>query len=254
MGGSYYGFPDISGFYDMLYGTAGVDFQTLTCMFYGGTSGIQPNGNPPYTVTDFIQIYPKFVGPPTPLTGLVLTAGSPIVTNLTDDQIVGIQVGQLAVNLNSAPKDTLVIAVDPTGLTLTLSVAPTQNDTTLTIYETPFMPIIVIKTYVLLALASVMNTRYFQSWPMMMALFIAHYSTLYMRTESGVPNITAQQVAVSGLTKGIIVSRSAGDVSARSELSNMSTYDEFGAWGETQYGELFITVARATNMGPIWVP
>lgn len=252
MGGSYYGFPDISGFYDMLYGTAGVDFQTLTCMFYGGASNIQPNGNPPYTVTDFIQIYPKFIGPPTPLTSLGLTAGSPIVTNLTTAQIQGLSVGQLVVNLNSVPYDTLITAVGSN--TITLSNPPTQNDTVLTVYETPFMPIIVIKTYVMLALASVMSTRYFQSWPMMMALFVAHYSTLYMRTEEGVPNITAQQVAVSGLTKGIIVSRSAGDVSARSDISNMASYDEWGAWGETQYGELFITVARATNMGPVWVP
>lgn len=254
MGGSYYGFPDISGFYDMLYGTAGVDFQTLTLLYYGGASNIQPNGNPPYTVTDFIQIYSKFMGPPTPLTGIVLTSGSLIVTGLTPAQITGIQPGQLVVNLSSVPKDTLVASVNSIAGTITLSLAPTQNDTTLTVYETPFMPIIVIKTYVVLALASVMCSRYFQSWPMMMALFIAHYCTLYMRTESGVPNITAQQVAVSGLTKGIIVSRAAGDVSARSDISNMQSYDEWGAWGETQYGELFITVARATNMGPIWVP
>jgi hypothetical protein len=72
-----------------------------------------------------------------------------------------------------------------------------------------------------------------------------------MRSESGSPNITASQVAASGLTKGIIVQRSAGDVSAGSKI--VEGYEQWGAWGETQYGELFMTTARATNAGPIWV-
>jgi len=73
---------------------------------------------------------------------------------------------------------------------------------------------------------------------------------LFMRTESG-PNLTAGEVAASGLTKGILISRHAGDVGAQSQL--ISSYEQWGAWTETQYGEQFITLARATNIGPIWV-
>jgi hypothetical protein len=237
----------------MLYGTAGVDYQTLTCLVYGGSSGIVWPGNPPFTVTDFIGIYPKFVGPPTNYTGLTITQGSNTITGFNNTTILGFVPGVLLVNLNSLPKDTIVTAVNTGANTITISNNATQNDTVLTAYLTPFMPILVILTYIFLAQASVMSARYNQSWFIMMCYFVAHYCTLWMRSESGVPNLTASQVAASGLTKGVIVSRQAGDVSARSQLL-LGGYDEFGAWGETQYGELFITIARATAMGPIWLP
>jgi uncharacterized protein DUF4054 len=243
-----YGFPDIAGFYDMLYGTAGVDFQSLTILYYGGASGMVFPGNPPYTVTDFLGVYAKFFGPPSPFTGLTLTQGSAVITGFTST--VGIQPGQLVVNLNSVPKDTLVIST--TSTTVTLSNQATANDTTLTIYEAPFIPIIVVKSYVQLALASLMFQRYQAAWMICMAYFVAHYCTLFMRSESGTPNATAAQVAASGLTKGIIIHRAAGDVSASSKI--VEGYEQWGAWGETQYGELFMTIARATNCGPVWVP
>jgi hypothetical protein len=123
----------------------------------------------------------------------------------------------------------------------------------ITVFETPFIPIIVVLTYVNLALASVMQSRYKEAWYMMINLFIAHYCTLFMRTETGTPNLTASQVASSGLAMGITVSRAAGDVSATQELL-LEDYLEWGAWTQTEYGIQFITIARATNMGPIWVP
>lgn len=245
-----YGFPDIVGFYDMLYGTAGVDLQGLTLLHYGGASGMVFSGNPPYTVTDFLMIYPKFFGPPTKLTGLVITQGSAQITGFTDTNIVGLASAQLVVNLNAFPKDTLIVSV--AGNTITLSNPALVDDTILTVYETPFLPLVAILTYTMLALASVMYARFVEAWPVAMSLFIAHYCTMYMRSESGDQNITASQVASSGLTKGIIVSRAAGDVSASSQI--IDGYDEFGAWRETQYGELFITMARAIAMGPVWVP
>lgn len=247
----YGGFPDITGFYDQLYGTAGVDFGGLTLLYYGGASGIKFPGNPPYFVTDFIQIYPKFVGPKTTISGIVITEGSAVVSGVTNAQLVGMEPGQLVVNLASIPKDTLIQSIGANSITL--SNPAITDDSSLSVYQAPFMPIIVIKTYVMLALASLKKSRYFASWEVVMSLFIAHYCTLYMRTESGVPNITASQVAASGLTKGVIVSRAAGDVSASSKLV-MTDYAEFGAWNETQYGELFITIAAATATGPIWVP
>lgn len=244
------GFPDIVGFYDMLYGTAGVDLQSLTCMFFGGASGMVFPGNPAYTTTDFLGMFPKFFGPATGILGLTATLGSNIVTGFTGNTIAGIALGQLAVDL-AFPPDTLVSSVDVAGNTVTLSNPAIANGTTLTVYKQPFMPILAILTYIILANASVMSARYFEYWSFMMSLFIAHYCTLYMRTESG-NNSTASQVAASGLTKGIMISRHAGDVGATSQL--MASYEQWGAWTETQYGEQFITTARAINCGPIWVP
>lgn len=239
------GFPDIVGFYDMLYGTAGIDLGGLTVLQFGGASGMVFCGNPPYTVTDFLGMYPKFFGPASNFTGLTATSGSDVVTGLTS--IAGLAIGQLVVD-GSFPKDTVIKAIGSTSVTL--SNVATANGTTLTVYETPFVPIVALLWFTFLAGASVMWQRYGAGWPFCMALFIAHYATLYMRTESG-NNTTASQVASSGLTKGILISRHAGDVGASSQL--IQGYEQWGAWAETQYGEQFITIARAVNCGPIWV-
>lgn len=249
---SSYGFPDICGFYDMLYGTAGVDLQSLTCWYFGGASGMVFSGNPPYTLTDFLGVYSKFFGPPSNFNTLEITPASPDVTGFTDVNIQGVAKGQLVVNTNAFPKDTLVLSVSGTTVTMSNPAIAGTIETSLTIYESPFMPIIVIMSYIELALACIIHARYRKSWFMAINYFIAHYCTLFMRTESGVPNITAAQVASSGLTKGIIVHRAAGDVSAESKI--VEGYEEFGAWGETQYGELLMTIARAIACGPVWVP
>jgi len=246
-----YGFPDIVGFYDMLYGTAGIDLGALTCLYYGGASGMVFSGNPPFSVTDFIQIIPKFTGPPTNYTGLTLTEDSSLISGFTN--VTGLAIGQLVVNLNSVMRDSVITAIDTVAKTIIISSPVLGDDTTLTVYQAPLMPIIAMLSYTELAQASVMYDRYHEAWFMQMCNFIAHYCTLYMRAESGDPNLTASQAASSGLTKGIITHRAAGDVSATFKTINLDGYDQFGAWAETQYGELFMTMARGIA-GAIWVP
>ena len=244
-----YGFPDIQGFYDMLYGTAGVDFGGYTSWQVAAAAGLVWGGNPPFRITDFISIYPKFAGPPSAFTGLVLEANSATVTGFT--AVTGIATGQLVVNLNSLPKDTTVLSVNSEENTITLSNPASANDTVLTIYETPPVPLIVILTYISLAQISLLHGRYHGAWFICMCYFVAHYITLWLRTEAGAATMTQSQVASSGLAKGIITNRAAGVVSAASKF--LEGYEEFGAWGETQYGELFITMARAICAGPIFV-
>lgn len=242
--------PDIVGFYDMLYGTAGVDLQALTVFQFGNASGIVFPGNPPYYVTYFLNIYPKFFGQASSFTSLVLTANSNAVTGFTGVNIQGIAPGQLVVNSNSVPLDTVVTGVNPTTGTVMLSNPVSQNDTSLTIYEAPFVPLVVMLMYVFLARISVSQQRYFGMWPQMMALFIAHYCTMYLRSESG-PNNTAAQVASSGLERGLIAAKSAGGVSAG--IRFVDGYEAWGAFQETTYGVQFITIARAVNAGPVYI-
>jgi len=249
--GGYSGFPDIQGFYDMLYGTGGVDLLALTGSWFGPASGIVFPGNPPYTVTDFIQTYPKFVGPPSNFTGLTITTNSNIISGFTGGfaDVTGLAVGQLLVNLNSIVKDTIITAVDLIGLTITISQPAIANDTVLTVYEAPFVPLLVIQTYLWLALTSLSSQRYCAAWTMAMNYFIAHYCTLYLRSESG-PNLTAAQIASSGLERGLIAAKSAGGVSAG--IKFMDDYLAWGAFQETTYGIQLITIARSIAMGPVY--
>jgi hypothetical protein len=231
----------------MLYGTGGVDWQTLTLNGFGGASGVVFCGNPPYTVTDFASVYPKFLGPPTPFSGLSTVAGTPTISGFTSTS--GLAPGQLLVDPNFA-KDTLILTVSTGSITVTNNAIASSSSESIVVYQTPFVPILIILNYVYLALASVMFSRYQEFWFMCVSFFVAHYLTLFMRTESG-PNSTASQVASSGLTKGVLISRHAGDVGASSQL--IQGYEQWGAWMETQYGEQFITIARAVNAGPILV-
>jgi hypothetical protein len=242
------GFPDINGFYAMLYGTGGVDFGALTASFFGNASGAVFPGNPCFTATDFLGMYPKFFGCPTSFTGLTITSGSNVITGFTDQNFPGLAVGQLIVNLNSIPKDSVVTSLGTN--TLTISNDAIANDTILTAYEKPAMPLMAILAYIFLARASVMYQRYNEMWWLAMSLFIAHYCTLYMRSEAG-PFVNAAQIASSGLERGLIAAKSAGGVSAG--IRFIDGYEAWGTWQETTYGTQFITLARSTNMGPVWV-
>jgi hypothetical protein len=211
-------------------------------------------------------MYPKFFGPPTTASDATLEEGSNVVHNvcgLCDDSAIGFLVtGPSTISMcngngGSIPADTVICEVDPDAKTITLS-QPALKDgkVNLTIYANPPIPLTLLYYFIYLATKSVMRARYFAAWPLMMALFIAHYMTLYLRAEN-IPDGTdpaqyAAMIASGGLTKGILVHRAAGDVSATSQL--MQGYEGWGAWGMTQYGELFITIARATCMGPVWVP
>ena len=239
------GFPDIVGFYGMLYGSAGLDLQTLTIWQFDGAAGLVFSGNPPFTVTNFLQFYPKFFGVASQYSTVISTLGSAAVTGFTNT--AGLAAGQLVVD-PAFPQDTLIVSV--VAGTVTLSNVATASGNTLTVYQSPFIPIVVILAYTFLAGASVMFQRYAEMWMFCMNLFVAHYCTMYMRTEAG-PNSTASQVATSGLTKGIVISRHAGDVGATSQL--IGSYEQWGAWTETEYGVQFISIARAVNCGPIFV-
>jgi hypothetical protein len=234
------------GFYDMLYGTAGVDLQTLTLTWFGNANGLVFSGNPPYSVTDFASIYPKFLGPQTAVTGTATTSSSEF-TGISTNLIPSLAIGQL-ISSSAFPKDTLITAVGSSSITL--SNPASVSATSIVVYTAPFVPILVILNYIFLASVSILQARYHGMWYQCMSWFIAHYCTLYMRTESG-PNETASEVAASGLTKGMLVHRAAGDVSATSQI--VQGYEQWGAWQETEYGVQLMTVARGIACGPIFV-
>jgi hypothetical protein len=240
--------PDINGFYAMLYGAGGIDLSALTCWQFGNATGVVFSGNPPYTATDFLGFYPKFFGPPTSVSGLTITQGSAVVSGFAS--ITGLAVGQLVVNPNSIPKDSLILSIDSAHNAVTLTNEATNDGTILTIYEAPPMPLVVLLWYVYLAQANISSRWFVNVWPMAIAYFIAHFCTLWMRSETG-PNTTPSQIVTSGLEKGMLVGKSAGDVSASVQF--LEGYDEWGSLRETSYGQQLATLARSINCGPIWV-
>jgi len=118
----------------------------------------------------------------------------------------------------------------------------------LTIYNLPVVPLPALVAYINLAQASLAYGRWMEQWYLGMELFVAHFCTLYLQAE-GNPGVTAGQVAASGLEHGIMLSRSAGDVSASSQL--VSGLEDWAAWTETRYGTQFATLAKIAGMGMV---
>jgi hypothetical protein len=112
---------------------------------------------------------------------------------------------------------------------------------------TTVIPDVVLAMYIALASACLSRARWCEQWNFGMALFIAHYCTLYLQSE-GQPGSTAGQVAASGLAKGIAVSQSVGDVSVSYEPVT-SGFESWGAWQSTTYGTQLIAIAKIVGWG-----
>jgi hypothetical protein len=112
---------------------------------------------------------------------------------------------------------------------------------------TGLVPDAVLSMYITLASACLSQARWCEQWQFGMALFVAHYCTLYLQSE-GQPGSTAGQVAASGLAKGIAVSQSVGDVSVSYEPVT-SGFESWGAWQSTTYGTQLITIAKIVGWG-----
>jgi hypothetical protein len=143
---------------------------------YVGTQALASNvligTNPPYTLNDFLAVYPKFFGPATAIVA-TLAANSNQISVTSDLTSISLTTGSLITG-SGIPRGTIITAVD--GSTVTLSNAVTADGTavSLSVYLAPWLPFFVIQLYINLARASLMQSRYFDSWLLAMGFYIAH--------------------------------------------------------------------------------
>lgn len=171
------------------------------------------------------------------------------------DMIMGDASVDLGALTSMSPASGMVVGTNPPyAIADFLAIYPkfgtitTAGDGTTT--YTGVVPQVVLQMYVSLASASLMQARWLDMWPMVMTLFIAHYCTLYLRSE-GNPGTTAGQIAASGLEKGIKVAQSAGDVSESRQL--VQGIEDFGSFNQTTYGVQFATLAKTIGSMPVLV-
>lgn len=237
--------PNLNAFYDELCSAYAVDWGALSTT-PGIAAGILVGSNPPYAVSDFLAFYPKFGGTPKTITA-TLTNGSAIVTTA---DTTGLAAGQVVANGAGVASGTAIFSVD-SATQCTLSQAATASGTVqLQVYVAPFVPIVVLSQYVVLASASLQQMRWGSQWQIAMGLFVAHYATLYLRSD-GNPATSAGQVAASGLNVGITVSKGAGPVAQG--LALVGGLDGWASWQMTLYGQQLATMAKTVGMGPIWI-
>jgi hypothetical protein len=119
--------------------------------------------------------------------------------------------------------------------------------------DPPVMPIpqAVLQIYINLASASLQYARWLDSWQVGMALFIAHYATLYL--QSLVPAGSDKAAIVqAGLARGVQVSKAVGPVNVSYQLIT-ANLEDWGAWNLTVFGQQLASMAKLIGMGGMYV-
>jgi hypothetical protein len=94
------------------------------------------------------------------------------------------------------------------------------------------------------------QARWLDTWAYGVALYCAHFATLYLRSEGNCSS-TCGQAAAAGLKQGITVGVSAGGVSQT--LQPTPGLDDWSAWNMTVYGTQLATFAKSVGAGSLWV-
>jgi hypothetical protein len=214
-----------------------------SALIIGLASNVVTGQNPSYTVQDFLSLFPKFGGPSITLAGVGTTANNPVVTV---GSASGLAVGNLVAGAN-IPDGAVITAI--AGLNVTLSQAPlTTGSISMTVWNASTLPVPVLLALVYLATSCLVQARWLEQWQWAMALFIAHYATLYAKSD-GNPLSNIGQIAAQGIATGIQVSKSVGDVSV--SYQPIQGIETWGAWNLTVYGQQLATLAKVVGTGPM---
>lgn len=110
------------------------------------------------------------------------------------------------------------------------------------------VPAYIVDAWIKIAQSSIHKNRYHELWEMAMGYFIAHWLTLHLQTQAR-PDAQAGEIINAGLAKGLLTSKSVGDVSAGYDFNQIG--QDFAGWGaykQTAYGQQFITLAKTVSM------
>ena len=246
MGGYGFNQPNFTQILELWWGGA---YECSDWALYGAAAAnVLVGTNPPWTLSDFLATNAKFFGPATTVT-CTFTADSDTAVAVLP-QGVKLTPG-VFITASELPGGTTILNVASDGLTLTLSNAALASgtDSAVSAYLTPWLPILVIQLYINLASSCLQQLRWGQMWYLAMGFFVAHFSTLFIQSDQGA-NLTAAEVATSGLQQGVITSQSAGDVSASTQP--VEGLDGWAAWTLTTYGVQLATFAKISGSGILY--
>src|SRR5215469_12164746 len=220
-------YPDYDQYLQEIWGWSDETIGWLP--FLSIASNILVGTNPPYTANDFYVWFPNFGGTPTSITG-TLDGTTSTVYNVS--ALVGLATGQLIAGIG-IPNGTAITAIDLVNQNLTLSQSTPQAgaQVALSVYTNPAVPLSLLNAFIYLASNSILQVRYQEMWPYCMALYIAHYLTMWLNSQGTGPTTTPGQLASQGLAMGIAISKHVGDVSVASQPLRMP--EEFGTYALT---------------------
>lgn len=216
------------------------------CGLIAAASNVIIGTNPPYTIQDFFAIYPKFGGPQLTLTGVVTAADSP---NVTVTSTTGVKAGNPVAPIPGVIQDGTFVQSVPDSTHLVLTQDAISNGTAvLNVWNNTPIPLAVIGAYLALANNCLVQARWQDMWQIAMALFVAHFLSLYARSD-GNPYSNIGQIAAQGLSLGIQISKNVGDVGV--SYQPVTGLEDWGAWTLTLYGTQLAQFAKVIGSGPM---
>ncbi len=233
--------------YGALLGTIWGSYFDGVSPSFGNASGIILGVNPPYSATDFFSMYPNFGG--TAVSFTCTTDGTTGVLTAVSS-VTGLSVGTLVAGAGIVD-GSKITAIDAGANTVTINNNTTAagSGVSVTAYPSPLVPLPILNAYIYLATSSLVLNRYQEMWQMVMAMFIAHYCTLWLQCQATTPNANAIQVATSGLALGIKTAKAAGNVSAG--IMPLNDLEGWGTFQLTLYGQQFATIAKVIGSMPM---
>lgn len=116
-----------------------------------------------------------------------------------------------------------------------------------------FVPDGILGSFVDNANQSILPSRYCEMWRYAAGLYVAHFSTLYLKTYSD-GAADAARAAAKGQQTGLISEATMGDTTVKYDNSAITAaMAKWGSWNATQYGQQLISMARMIGMGGSYV-
>lgn len=115
------------------------------------------------------------------------------------------------------------------------------------------LPDMIVQMYIDFANEVVNIARWGKQWKLGMCLFVAHFCSVYLMSfvEN---NSEAAAVIAAGQSKGLISSKSVGDVSVSYDFSlAMQNVDTWGQFNLTLFGNQFVFIAKLNSKGGMWI-
>lgn len=114
------------------------------------------------------------------------------------------------------------------------------------------IPIEVFNLFYNMANKSLKYDRFKSQWKYCMCLYIAHYLTLYLQTQSGDPG--SQSALAGALPRGIASSKSVDGLSISYDFMGAAEdLSGYGTWKYTNYGQQLATITKIYGHGGMWV-
>ena len=119
--------------------------------------------------------------------------------------------------------------------------------------DVTLIPDELLELFIAMADASIKETRFRSQWKYATCLYVAHFATLFLQTQTGASN-TAAQVVATAQAMFPRASKSVGDVSVSYDTAAINNdLPGWAAWKTTLYGQQLATIARIVGRGGMYV-